>query len=247
MALGKEGPQLESVDTAPAGRMPFLLLGLAAAFTVVALLKPWAPASPALGAPTGMPVRPVATGAATASAVPTMGTAAAVFFRPCFPTTNWRLTAIQHDGGLEVRTVWPTAARFDVNQPPTGAPHLVGGGVEGIGFCAPGDEQSVRVARSAAVSVWRRDEDGQIVPVEGASMIDALLAQQGEVYLAPPAVLAVDGGWPAGDYFFEVSPAHPGSSATWLALQLLAAALPTPSVGPTSPAARMDASSAVRR
>lgn len=224
MAAGQEGPQLESVGRAPAGRLPLLLFGLAAVFIVIALLKPWATASPDLAAPSGLQGRPVATHSPGVAAVPTARAGpAVVYFRQCFPTSTWRLTAIQHNGQLEVRTVWPAAARFDASLPPAGAPRLVGGAVEGIGFCAPGDERSARLAQATAVSLWRRDGSGRIVPVEGARTIDVLLAEEGEVYLAPPTRLAVDGAWPAGDYFFEISPAHPDSSATWLGLQLLAA------------------------
>ncbi|MEP7379579.1 MAG: hypothetical protein ABI725_08475, partial [Chloroflexota bacterium] len=75
------------------------------------------------------------------------------FFRQCFPTHNWRLTAIQDGGSTAVRTVWPAAPSF-VAAIANGAEavRVFGSNVAGIGFCAPGEQQATRLAQTAAVS-----------------------------------------------------------------------------------------------
>jgi hypothetical protein len=234
MALDEESPQLEKVGNRPAGQLPVLLISAAAVFVALALVKPW-PAPSIDSNPSSHPRRTAPVATATMPAQPADGgTAGSVYFQQCFPTANWRLTAIQDDGSMAVRTVWPAAPAFAATVPAGGASvRVYGTSVRGIGFCAPGDERAARVARVASVSLWRRDADGEIVPVNGSRVIDQTLAGEGEVYLAPPAHLAADGAWPAGDYFFELGQPRPGSRATWLSLQVLPspvrAAAPTPS------------------
>ncbi len=223
MALDGESPQLEKVATRPASQLPVLLISIAAVFVAIALVKPW-PAPTTDPNPSSHPRRtaPVATSAAAGTPAE-VGAVASGYFRQCFPTATWRLTAIQDDGSMAVRTVWPAAPSFAAIVPADGGSvRVYGADVQGIGFCAPGDERAARVARTASVSLWRRDARGAIVPVDGARVIDQALAGEGEVYLAPPPPLAANGAWPAGDYFFEISQARPGSRGTWLALQVLA-------------------------
>ena len=223
MALDGEGPELERVGNRPASQLPVLLIAAAAVFVALALIKPW-PAPNTSSSPSSHPRRtpPIA----TAATAPGSGgeTVASGYFQQCFPTANWRLTAIQDDGSIAVRTVWPAAPSFAAVVPTSGSVRVYGSDVQGIGFCAPGDERAARVARVASVSLWRRDSSGQIVPVNGARVIDQALAGEGEVYLAPPDPLAADGAWPVGDYFFEIGLAREGSRVTWLSLQVL----PTP-------------------
>lgn len=243
MALDGESPELQKVGNRPAGRLPVLLIAAGAVFVGLALVKPW-PAPTAAPDPSSHPRRtaPSATAAAAESEAGGGATTGSAYFRQCFPTANWRLTAVQDDGSMAVRTVWPAAPSFAAVVAKKDSVRVYGPDVQGIGFCAPGDERAVRVARAATVSLWRRDATGQIVPVNGARVIDQALAGEGEVYLAPPAPLAADGAWPAGDYFFEIGQARPGSHVTWLALQVLAvpsraAAEPMPAQSPGMPGA----------
>ena len=234
MALEPESPQLEQVGNRPGGRLPPVLIGLAALFIVVALVKPWPAGLLEHPGSTSHPRYPLPAASATQNAGPV-----GVFFRQCYSASTWRLTALQNNGDLRVRTVWPAAVSFSATlRPDTGAPRLYAANLEGIGFCVPGDEQAssaTRAARAAAVSVWRHDSFGRVVPVVGTSVIDPVLAGEGEVYLAPPAQLAAEGGWPVGDYFFEVSAPRAGSSAAWLGLRVLPAPIPDDPQPSTSP------------
>jgi hypothetical protein len=165
------------------------------------------------------------------------------YFQQCFPTDVWRITAIQDQGSLAVRTVWPAAPLFIATDPTGKATvRIYGNDVEGIGFCAPGDEAATREARAASVSLWRRDTTGVLVPVDGARVIDHALAATGEVYLAPPTPLATDGEWPVGDYYFEIDPGRAGSASTWLALKVMPEPAPAPT--PPTPSSSPEASSA---
>jgi hypothetical protein len=233
MALDGESPQLEKVRNRPTGRLPILLTAAAAVFVVFALAKPW-PVPTTGPNPSNHPRRADPTAAPATTGLAAGGEVApSLYFRQCFPTANWRLTAIQDDGSMAVRTVWPAAPSFTAVVPADAAvATLHGADVQGIGFCAPGDERAVRVARAASVSLWRRDSKGAIVPVDGARVIDQTLAGEGEVYLAPPAPLSYDGAWPVGDYFFEIRPWRAGSGASWLALRIVALGDASPSPVP---------------
>ena len=239
MALDGESPQLERVGGTPPDRLPALLISVAAVFVVIALIKPW-PSPTSVQEPSSHPRR-TAPGPTNPAAVGPVGSTDALgYFQQCYPTASWRLTAIQDDGSMAIRTVWPAAPSFDaVVRSGSGSIRIHGADVQGIGFCAPGDERAARLASAESVSLWRRDASGAIVPVDGARIIDQTLANEGEVYLAPPAPLAENGAWPAGDYFFEIGEARPGSSASWLALQVLAvpAASHAPAVSSSAAAA----------
>ena len=229
MALDHGSPQLEldRVGRSPSSRLPAVLISVAAIFVVLALIKPWP--APTETTDTGNhPIRPTVVQTPQPTAV--MGESG--FFQQCFATDNWRLTAIQNHGTTAVRTVWPAAAAF-VAADASGSQsvRVFGSSVSGIGFCAPGQQQATRLAQVAAVSLWRRDATGAIVPVDGARVIDSALASEGEVYLAPPTPLGANGEWPVGDYFFEISQDRTGSNPTWLALQVMPE-LPAP--GPTT-------------
>jgi hypothetical protein len=197
--------------------LPALLISAAAVFTAIALIKPWS-----------APTDPIDTGthpirsAQNQTPQPTQVMGESGFFQQCFPTDNWRLTAVQDHGATVVRTVWPAIPLFSAgDSSDRDSVRVVGARVAGIGFCAPGQLQATRRARTADVSLWRRDTSGEIVPVEGARVIDMALASEGEVYLAPPTPLAVNGQWPVGDYFFAISQGRSGSSPTWLALRVM--------------------------
>ena len=62
--------------------------------------------------------------------------------------------------------------------------------------------------------------------VSGTHVLDSDLAAHGEVYLAPPAGLSINGSWPPGDYFFQVRPrgSAPGrdvANSRWLAMKVI--------------------------
>lgn len=226
MALDDGSPRLELERVRrPASSRLTLLISAAALFLIVALIKPWP--APAETTDTGnQPIR--ATLPQTPEPTAVMGESG--FFQQCFPTDNWRLTAIQDHGSTAVRTVWPAAPRFVAADTSDGdLVRVFGSSVAAIGFCAPGEQKAVRLAHAAAVSLWRLDAAGAIVPITGAHVIDSALASEGEVYLAPPTPLAANGEWPAGDYFFEINQGRSGSNSTWLALRVLPE--------PTAPAA----------
>jgi hypothetical protein len=233
MALDDESLQLEKVGYRRAGRLPVLLAAAAVAFVALALVKPW-PAPTTGPNPRNHPRTAAPTATASATGLPAGGEiVGSIYFRQCFPTANWRLTAIQDDGSMAVRTVWPAAPAFTaIVSADADSVRLYGSDVQGIGFCAPGNARAVRVARAANVSLWRRDSSGAIVPVDGARVIDRALAREGEVYLAPPGPPGAGGTWPAGDYFFEIRPSRAGSGAGWLALQILAVPAGSPSPAP---------------
>ena len=237
MALEDGSPQveleLEPVSRPARGKLPALLISAAALFVVIAVIKPWPAPTDAID--TGN--HPLRTAQPSATGEPLTVVGESGYFQQCFPTANWRLTAIQDHGTLAVRTVWPAAPLFVATDPAgVDTVHVYGDNVEGIGFCAPGDKRATREARAATVSLWRRDARGALVPVDGARVIDHALAAVGEVYLAPPTPLATDGEWPVGDYFFEISSGRAGSASTWLALEVMPppfpAATPTPSASP---------------
>jgi hypothetical protein len=240
MAPDNGSPQLEleRVDRPQRGWLPALLISAAAIFVAIALIKPW-PAAPTEIADRGN--HPLRTAAPTRpnSAASVIGESG--FFQQCFPTDVWRITAIQDHGSLAVRTVWPAAPSF-VATDSDNTVRVHGPGVQGIGYCAPGDELAARAAEAARVSLWRRDPNGKLVVVDGPRVIDQALAAQGEVYLAPPAPLATDGAWPAGDYFFAISQRGGAQTTmTWLALEVLGApapaSTPEPSAAPAAPRA----------
>ncbi|MDL2334416.1 MAG: hypothetical protein QFC55_00090 [Chloroflexota bacterium] len=219
MALDDGSPQLEleRVDRPPNSGLPAVLISVAAIFVVLALIKPW----PAPAETTDTSNHPIQTTLAQ-TPQPTAVTGESGFFQQCFPTDNWRLTAIQDHGTTAVRTVWPAAPQFvAADASGTESVRVFGPNVAGIGFCAPGQQHATRLAQAAAVSLWRRDATGAIVPVAGARVIDSALASEGEVYLAPPTPLGANGEWPVGDYFFEISRDRTGSNPTWLALRVM--------------------------
>jgi hypothetical protein len=236
MAPDDGSPQfdLERVDRPRRGRLPALLISAAAVFVVIALIKPW-PALPTDIPDTGNHPARSAQPSPADSASSVVGESG--YFQQCYPTANWRLTAIRDYRSLAVRTVWPAAPSFVATDSADAAVRVFGPGVQGIGYCAPGDEIDARAAEAARVSLWRRDASGAIVPVDGARVIDHALAAQGEVYLAPPTPLAANGEWPAGEYFFAISQGSgAASSMTWLALEVMAAPVaattPAPSASP---------------
>lgn len=233
MALDSESPQLDlqRVGRPPNSRLPALLISAAAIFVAIALIKPWPAPSPTTHTD-NHPIRPTT----PQTAQPTALTGESGYFQQCFPTATWRLTAIQDHGATAVRTVWPASPSFYalVNDDPVDPVLVYGAAVEAIGFCAPGDA-AARLASAASVSLWRRDARGVIVPVDGARVIDTLLASEGEVYFAPPTPLATNGEWPVGDYFFSIGQDRTGSSPTWMALQVLALPVEKPLRPTTSP------------
>ncbi len=233
MALDDGSPQfeLERVGRPANSRLPVLLIAVASIFVLVALIKPW----PAPTETTDTGNHPIRT-TLPQTPQPTAVMGESGFFQQCFPTDNWRLTAIQDHGSAAVRTVWPAAPLFaaaDANA--SDSVRVFGQNVAAIGFCAPGQQQATRLAQTAAVSLWRRDAAGAIVPVAGARIIDSALASEGEVYLAPPTPLATNGEWPVGDYFFEISQDRTGSNPTWLALRVMPRpTAPAPTTTPQS-------------
>src|SRR5512141_3159791 len=151
MALDDGSPQLEleRVGRPPHSRLPAILISMAAIFVAIALLKPWPAPSPTTD--TGNhPIRPTATQTPQPTAV--MGESG--FFQQCFPTANWRLTAIQDHGATAVRTVWPAAPSFYalVNDDTVDPIHVFGAGVEAIGFGVWG-YAAVRVTSAGSVSL----------------------------------------------------------------------------------------------
>src|SRR5512141_500122 len=132
MALDGESLQLEKVKNRPDGRLPVLLAAAAAVLVALALVKPW-PAPTAVLSPSNDPRRtaPTATPSAAGSVVGGE-VARSIYFRQCFPTANWRLTAVQDDGSMMVRTVWPAAPSFTAKVPAaTRSGRLHGSDVQG--------------------------------------------------------------------------------------------------------------------
>ena len=241
MALYDEGPQVEPVNKRTGTRVPTLLVLGGIAFIVVALIKPWG-----IGLDTGTARPP---GQPSSSPQPTTSPGligpwaahdAVGLYPQCYESSAWRVAAIQTTNRMTVRTVWPVAATVDPIVPLKDPPRLFGQPVQGIGFCAPGNDSATRAGLVGAVTVWRRDASGRLLQVLGTRIIDSQLANEGEVYLAPPAFLEVSGGWPEGDYFFKVQSGR--LTSVWIALQLLPS--PSPQTG-TPSAAPNAASSAV--
>jgi hypothetical protein len=230
MALRDEGPKVTRVGGSSGTRVPMVLVVLALSLFVVALVKPWTfgprGRSGTVSAPPLSPT-PTAKASDPGSYVAQPGR----LYPQCYATAGWRVAALQRNGDLEVRTVWPVAlAESATPQTALSTARLVfGGGVRGIGFCAPGSDEETRIAYTARVSVWSANGAGVLTLIRDAVTIDQDLADLGEVYLAPPPTVSTDGTWPAGRYVFRVDAG--GDNATWFALRIATfARSPSPSM-----------------
>jgi len=217
----EEVPNLERVKRTDTRRWPVLALVLGVALVAVGVLAPWQPnAAPGTdlemaGAPSGPPATSVA--AAYGSR----------FYPQCYPSPTWRVASVQRVAQLEVRSAWPATPEPQPRAPRSATPTLSGTGVEAIGYCTPGADPLTRSQYVADVSLWRRAQSGALLMVENTGVIDQGLAAVGEVYLTPPASLAVAGSWPPGEYFFEVrgraAPAATNDGrSTWFAIRVVA-------------------------
>jgi hypothetical protein len=221
-----DGPRVQRVKV-NAGRQRPILIGLIVLLAVLATARIWNPGSAdtptTSSAPSGRSAQ-VAPGSSPGDAQPAVD--AAGLYPQCFPTVGWRLASLQQTLHLEIRTAWPVTTAVAPSSSAPDTPRVFGAHVEAIGFCTPGFDELTRSQYVGDVSLWRRTASGMLTLVPGTQVIDADLAAHGEVYLAPPAAIAVDGGWPPGDYFFQVRPRGtlPGAdvqNARWLAMKVV--------------------------
>src|SRR6266513_1271677 len=147
MALYGEGPQVEPVNKSSGTRVPMLLVLVGIAFIVIALVKPW---SIGIDGAAARPTAPPRTGAPPSSGPGLIGPWAAHdavgLFPQCYESSAWRVAAMQTTGTKTVRTVWPVAATAEPVLPLKDVPRLFGQPVQGIGFCAPGNDSATRAA-----------------------------------------------------------------------------------------------------
>jgi hypothetical protein len=231
MAASEQQPRLEHVGKATAKQWPTLVALIGAGLVILALLKPWSPASTPPNPSQKLDVRPetVAPTATPAGQDPSLS--AALERRQCQSGAGWRLVTIERDALGRARALWDVdelapsadAALAQANR-------LRNEEVLAIGFCAPGQSVAVRASLVDQVVLWRRHANRQLELVTGALPTDPPLVRLGEVYLGPPASLSATGDWPAGDYLFEVKLHDGDQSAGWFALKIDDAA-PAPPVG----------------
>jgi hypothetical protein len=227
-----EGPHVERVKQNDNRRWPFVALGVVVvALLAFAALRPMVEAGPDRSFNSYRPdLAAAAPGSARSpgSARPEGTTDPNALFAQCFPSLTWRVASLQQQPYYKVRTAWPVSAAPSPTAPATTTPTLFGPGVEAIGFCTPGTDDLTREQYVGDVTLWRKSTDGRLDQIDG-TVIDTTLAEHGEVYLAPPPSVAVNGTWPTGDYFFQVRPRGAQVSARapgakWLALRIV----PTP-------------------
>ena len=217
MALSHEGPRTQRVGGPGSNRVPAFVTLFAALFVLVALVKPWT-----FGGrpPSGPFVRPTGAGGGSPTPPPTADAAPVPRLYPqCFATAGWRVATLQSDV-MEVRTVWPVQLTNAASAADALASERVvyGGNVRGIGFCTPGTDLATRVGYTRRVSLWVPDAGGGLTRLSDLATLDRGLAEQGEVYLAPPAGFGTGGLWPPGEYVFRID--YGGGAATWFALRI---------------------------
>jgi hypothetical protein len=234
MALPDEGPQLAPVGRPTANRTPSVIVVVGAVFVLVALIKPWTFGD----RPAGRPFEqqsPVAAAPATSAAAVATYPPVDRLYPQCFSTRGWRVATLESDEAREVRTVWPVPVRAATTPAEAfaAARSVHGDDVVGIGFCVPGTDDATRLAYTPRVSLWLVGPDGSLTVVRDVVPVDIGLANLGEVYLAPPADLAVAGSWPSGEYVFKVDLG--GDNATWFALRVVGVSPASPAPGSPSP------------
>ena len=229
----RRGSATPVVQLGSAGRAPFVLAGLTAAFLVVAIVKPW----PAATSPAVEMVRASPTPTAAPSADPLQ-----VVRRECQEPPGWR-TYTQERWSEGTLHAWTTVTPAEGHHAPIedGIPTVpYGTEVLGLGFCTPYTTAGQRPPDGAAVHVWR---------VEGAEDVGG--TPRAELLMVTSAVPGLDlpygalfgppignprsepGHWAPGRYVFEI--VGPGAGYDrWWAVQIDPPLHPIASAGPAA-------------
>ena len=202
----------------PVGRW----VGLAVLLIGLAIVKPWGSdgAPPISSAAANRASAPAAGRAVGTAATPAVDTASAesAIESICFSPLSWRVATVERwrDQTIRVwRAIEPRAVATGPEDGRVPITPLVSEGVIELGWCAPVDD-SVRMAGSAVVEVWRRTPTGAKPVTMSSQRPGPATSPYGALYGAPSAPVVTL--WNDGTYVFHQR--APNGEESWFGVEV---------------------------
>jgi hypothetical protein len=197
-------------------------IGLAVVLLGVAIVKPWGSdgASPASPATASRALALAGWASVSVVATPVVDTASAerAVESICFNPLSWRVATVERwrDQTIRVwRAIEPRAVASGPEDGRVPITPLVSEGVIELGWCAPVDD-SVRMAGSAVVEVWRRTPTGAQPVTMSSQRPGPATSPYGALYGAPSAPVVTL--WNDGTYVFHQR--APNGEESWFGVEV---------------------------
>jgi hypothetical protein len=208
------------------------MVALAAAFIIVAWLKPWDAGTGVGDRSRALPaeVRASALDLAvatldTASPTPVPSLELVLRRRQCQNPDAWRIVTMELTGPLwshSLLPVTPVAASGPGDSAIVPQPFHAGQ-LYAIGYCVPLSADR-EIAAQDRITIWQQLPGGRLTVLHDLRVLDPGLASIGEVYFGAGSALQPV-SWPDGRYVFEAQGAGPRGIEGWFALAFSSSSL----------------------